>query len=117
MVDAMEGVGGGGIPDISPQNKKRMYEAEYKHAANLFDRSLDGFAHSDNKYKKEAFQKVMDQSMQVLKDVASELKRQELLQQCKQIEQDYNEYKSKGTADAEIKLHDDLEKAGKRLKN
>jgi hypothetical protein len=107
---------GGTIPDKSPQNKKRMYEAEYKHAANLFDRSLEEYTHSENVYKKEAFRKVMNQALQILKDTASALKKQELLKQCDQIEQDYQAYQANGTAEAIAKLHDDLGQAGKRLK-
>ena len=107
---------GGTIPDKSPQNKKRMYEAEYKHAAHLFDQSLEESSHSENPYKKEAFRKVMNQALQVLKDTATALKKQELLHQYHVIEKDYQAYQASGTAETISKLHDDLGQAKKRLK-
>lgn len=108
MGDAQEIAGDGGIPDVSPKNKKRMYEAEYKHAANLFDRSLEEYAHANNEYKKEAFRKVMNQALQVLKDTAVALKKNEWLKQCDRIEQDYQAFQAEGTPEAETKLHNDL---------
>jgi hypothetical protein len=58
----------------------------------------------------------MNQALQVLKDTASALKKQEFLQQCHQIEQDYQAYQANGTAETIAKLHEDLGQAGKRLK-
>jgi hypothetical protein len=115
MADAQKIAGDGGIPDVSPRNKKRMYEAEYKHAANLFDRSLEEYTHANNEYKKEAFCKVMNQALQVLKDTAAALKKQEWLQHCDRIEQDYQTFRAEGTPEAETRLHNDLKQVRKHL--
>ena len=113
MGEAQEFADDGRIPDVSPKNKKRMYEAEYKHAANLFDRSLEEYTHANNEYKKEAFRKVMTQALQVLKDTAIALKKNEWVKQCARIEQDYQAFQAEGTPEAETKLHNDLKQARK----
>lgn len=104
------------IPEASPKNKAKMYEAEYKHAAHLFDESLEEYSHTDNVYKKEAFRNVMNQALEVLKDTARLLKRQKYIDQCQGIEKDYLAYQADSTPEREIKLHKDLGQAGKRLK-
>lgn len=112
----MEAAAESHIPDISPKAKKKMYESEYKHAANLFDQSLEEYAHSNNAHKKEAFRKVMEQALQTMKDTAKLLKKQEWVHEASQIELDYQTYKVHTTAESEAKLHGDLMAAGKQKK-
>lgn len=111
MVDR---IGNGGSDDLSPisaNQKRKMYESEYKHAADLFERTLNAHAKSDNPYQKEAFRKVMDKSLEILKETASELRRQKLLEQNQQIEKDYAAYQQDESKSAKTKLEHDLERA------
>lgn len=96
------------IPEASPKNKAKMYKAEYKHAAHLFDESLEEYSHTDNVYKKEAFRNVMNQALQVLKDTARLLKKQTYIDQSLEVEKDYQAYQANGTPEQEMKLHKDL---------
>ena len=108
MVDQ---VGGGG-DSLSPAQARRMYEAEYKHAADLFQKTLTAYSKSDNEYQKEEFKHVMNESLQVLNDAATALRRNDLLNQNNQIEQDYNAFQADDSKTS--KLDADLNKA-KRL--
>ena len=108
MTDKIEGDGG----KISWSDKK-MYEQEYKHAADLFQRSLDQYSKSDNIFQKDAFKKVMDEALTVMNQTAGELKRNELLKQNSEIEQDYNTFQQD---DSETKkLQSDLAKAKRSI--
>lgn len=115
MVDRVGGDSGDQMPPVSANQKRKMYEAEYKHAADLFERTLNEHAKSDNEYQKDAFRKVMDQSLSILKETAGELKRQELLRQNSQIEKDYAAYQDGGSKSAKSKLEHDLERAKNSL--
>jgi hypothetical protein len=110
MVDRISSEGDN--PSISPRQERKMYESEYKQAADLFQRTLTEYAKSDNKYQKAEFKKVMEESLQVLNDAATELKRKDLLSQNNQIEKDYGAFQSDDTKDSTLKK--DLDKA-KRL--
>ena len=101
----------GGIGPTGPQESKKMYETEYKHAADLFQRALDEDMKSNNKYQKEEFHQVMNKANLVLNETAKELKRSDLLKQNQQIEQDYKNYMSHPDAAAKQKLQEDLERA------
>ena len=87
-----------------------MYEAEYNHAANLLNHSLEEYTHAHNEHQKEAFRKVMSQALQVLKDTASELNRPALIEHCQQVEKDYQAFQEQQTPETENQLHKDLEK-------
>jgi hypothetical protein len=102
--------GNGGPGPLSPRDKK-MYEQEFKHAADLFQRSLNEYAASDNPYQKEEFKEVMNKAMRVLNETAQELTRKELLKQNQAIEQDWANYQQDGTITSKDKLNSDLEKA------
>lgn len=99
----------GQIPPMSPRQEKKMYEAEYKQAADLFQRTLTEYSKSDNKYQKEEFKKVMQESLQVLNDAATELRRSDLLNQNSLIEKDYTAFQSDDTNNDKLKK--DLDKA------
>jgi len=98
----------GQTPSIGPHEKK-MYEAEYKQAADLFQRTLAEYSKSDNIYQKAEFKKVMEESLQVLNDAATGLRRNDLLNQNSLIEKDYNSFQSDDKDNA--KLKNDLDKA------
>jgi uncharacterized protein with ATP-grasp and redox domains len=108
----IQGTGGSG--PISPRDKK-MYEQEFKHAADLFQRSLSEYSKSDNPYQKEEFKEVMDKAMRVLNETAQELTRKELLKQNQKIEQDWAAYQQDGSVSSQEKLNSDLEKAKKTI--
>ncbi|HSX25827.1 MAG TPA: hypothetical protein VLE89_02325 [Chlamydiales bacterium] len=99
---------------VSPSDRK-LYEQEYKHGADLFQRALSEHSKADNIYQKEEFKEVMDQAMQVLNETARELKRQGLLKQNEKIAQDYNDYQSNPTKEGQSRLSQDLDKAKKSL--
>lgn len=99
---------------ITPIEKK-MYETEYKHGADLFQRALTEHAKSDNIYQQEEFKEVMEKAMRVLNETASELKKKDLLKQNQKIEQDYANYRDTGSLDAKDRLNNDLEKAKRSI--
>lgn len=105
------GVGPGGPGPVGPQESKKMYETEYKHAADLFQRALDEDMKSTNKYQKEEFHKVMEQANRVLNETAKELNRSDLSKQNQQIEQDYKNYQGHPDAATKQKLQEDLDRA------
>lgn len=103
--------GKGPVP-IGPREKE-MYQQEYKHGADLFQRALEQYAKSDNPYQKEEFKQVMDKALRVLNETARELKQQKLLNQNDKISQDYLAYQDQLSAEAKDKLDQDLERAKK----
>lgn len=110
----MAEIQGGGAGPVGPQDKK-LFEQEYKHGADLFQRALQEYAKSNDMYQKEEFKEVMDKAMLVINETAKELKRQELLKQSRQIEEDYKAYQANPTPEAQKKLNADLEQAKQRL--
>jgi hypothetical protein len=99
---------------ITPREKK-MYEQEYKHGADLFQRALQQSDKSDNPYQKEQFGEVMDKAMAVLNQTARELKRNDLMDQNKQIAADYQTYQNEPTPGHLKRLNQDLDKAKKSI--
>ena len=105
----MTEIRGSGEP-LSPRDKQ-LYQQEFKHAADLFQRSLDQYAKSDNPYQKEEFKEVMDKAMRVLNETAQELMKNELLKQNEKIAQDWATYQQNESVDAQKQLSKDLDKA------
>lgn len=103
----------GDHPSILSRQERKMYEAEYKQAADLFERSLKEYEKSDNKYQKAEFKKVMEESLQVLNDAARELRRRDLLTQNNEIQKDYLAFKEDDTKS--LKLEADLDKAKRSI--
>ncbi|HEX2582740.1 MAG TPA: hypothetical protein VHL30_01340 [Chlamydiales bacterium] len=99
----------GDHPSVLSRQERKMYEAEYKQAADLFERSLKEYEKSDNKYQKAEFKKVMEESLQVLNDSARELRRKDLLTQNSKIQEDYAMFKEDETKSSQ--LWTDLDKA------
>lgn len=99
----------GETPSILPRQQRKMYEAEYKHAADLFQRTLNEYSKSDNKYQKEEFKKVMGEALHILKETASELRRNDLLGHNSEIERDYNTFQTDETQSSKLKT--DLDRA------
>lgn len=99
---------------ITPREKK-MYEQEYKHGADLFQRALDQYKKSDNPYQKEQFSEVMDKAMRVLNETARELKRSDLLKQNQAIAKEYESYVNNPSSQLASKLTQDLDKAKKSI--
>lgn len=102
-------VSGSNVP--GPHDRK-LYEQEYKHSVDLFQRALAGYQKSDNPFQQAEFKSVMDKAMNVLQETASELARQELKKQNDKISQDYATFQQfpKDPLAAE-KLGNDLAKA------
>jgi len=98
---------------ITPREKK-MYEQEYKHGAQLFQKALQQYVKSDNPYQQEEFHQVMDKAMRVLNETAGELNRKALLEHNQKIEQDYAAFNEKPTDPSTFnKLNHDLDQAKK----
>jgi hypothetical protein len=64
-------------------------------------------------YQKDEYRKVMEQSVQVLKETASALKQDHLLDQANKIEEDLASYQQDHSKTSIFQLHQDLEKAKK----
>ncbi len=106
-------VGDSGDSSGMSSAEKKMYKSEFKHAADLFERTLDADTKSNNMYQKDEYRKVMEKSVQVLKETATALNQDNLLKQADQIEQDLNAYQQSATPASIFQLHQDLEKAKK----
>jgi len=102
----------GDSPNISPADRK-MYKNEYKHAADLFERTLNEDVKSNNMYQQDEFRKVMEQSVQVLKETATALHQDKLMDQANKIEEDLAAYQKDRSPASIFELHKDLEKAKK----
>lgn len=107
MVDEASGAAG----PLGPRERK-MYEQEYKHGVDLFQRALTEYQKSTNQFQQAEFKSVMDKAMNVLNETASELARKELQKQNEKISQDYALFQQfpKDPLAAE-KLGEDLAKA------
>lgn len=103
--------GSGGPAPITPRERK-MYEQEYKHGAQLFQKALEQYSKSDNGYQQQEFMGVMDKAMRILNETAAELNRKALLDQNAKIEKDYAAFNNTPT-DGKIvsKLDHDLDQA------
>lgn len=100
---------------LSPQDKK-MYEQEYGHSVDLFQRALDEYNKSDNPYQKAEFKDVMDQAKEILNQTAHSLMRKELEEQSAKIAKDYATFeKYPGDPDTIDKLRKDLDQAKKSV--
>ena len=107
--------GDGGLPPITPREMK-MYEQEYKHGAELFQKALQQYSQSDNPYQKAEFQKVMDKAMHILNETAAELNRKGLLDQNAKIEKDYTSFNNTPTDGRTVsELNRDLDQAKKSI--
>jgi len=106
-------VGDSGDSSSMSSAEKKMYKSEFKHAADLFERTLDADTKSDNMYQKDEYRQVMEKSVQVLKETAAALNQDNLLKQADQIEKDLNAYQQSATPASIFQLHQDLEKAKK----
>ena len=104
---------GGELPKISAQDKK-MYLQEYHHAADLFERAVDAYGKSDNPYQKKAYEKVMNQALQILNETAQGMSSPELLKQNEIIQKDFEAFNA-GTQDASKQLISHLEEAKKAI--
>jgi len=105
----------GGTHPITPRERK-MYEQEYKHGAQLFQKALQQYVKSDNPYQQEEFHQVMDKAMRVLNETAGELNRKGLLDQNDKIEKDYAAFNKKPTDPSTFKkLDNDLDQARKSI--
>jgi hypothetical protein len=101
---------GGGLSS----SDKKLYKSEYKHAADLFERALNEDEKSDYMFQKDEFRKVMEKSVQALKDAANALNQDSYLEQAKKIEDDLATYQQDGGSKSSIfQLHQDLERAKK----
>jgi hypothetical protein len=103
--------------DIQPlgPHEKKMYEAEYKHGADLFKQAAQEYTKSNNMYQKAEFKDVMDKAMQVMQDAARAMMRQELLKQNDQIAKDFSAFQDSPSNTTEQQLAKDLDKAKKSV--
>lgn len=101
------------LPPMTPR-EKRMYEQEYRHGAQLFQKALQSYVKSNNPYQQKEFQEVMDKAMRVLDETAKELGRQVLSEQNLKIQKDYQNFSQHaGDRAAFEKLNQDLDQAKK----
>ncbi len=105
---------GSGAPDPITPREKKMYEQEYKHGAQLFQKALQQYAKSDNRFQQAEFQEVMDKAMRILNETAAELNRKALLDQNAKIEKDYAAFSDAPTDNKIVgQLDHDLDQAKK----
>ncbi len=104
---------GGKLPPITPRERK-MYEQEYRHGAQLFQKALQSYVKSNNPYQQKEFQEVMDKAMRVLNETAKELSHKALADQNLKIQSDYQNFaQHSGDGVAFEKLNRDLDQAKK----
>ncbi len=105
-----------GSDNIEPTPRaQRAYEKEYQEGVSLFQKALHHAQKTQDPYKKEQFQSVMDKAMRVLNQTARALKDEDLQKQNAEIEKDYQAYKSHPGQTEVHKLDGDLDKAKKSL--
>ena len=97
---------------VSPR-EKIMYEKEYQQGAALFEKALQHANKSTYTPQKEKFDDVMKKAMVVLNQAASQLKRQELLDQNAKIAKDFQAYQKAPTEEHLAALKSDLTQAKK----
>lgn len=95
---------------ISPREKS-MYQHEYQHGADLFQRALQQHAKSNDLYQKGEFEDVMENMLQVLNETARALKENQLQNQNEKIAQDYAAYQQSPSLSTQEQLKKDLEQA------
>ena len=101
------------MPEISGQGpitprEKQMYEQEYRHGVDLFQRALEQSSQAANPFQKEQFDEVMEKAMMVLNQTAKELKRKDLLDQNQKIANDLKNYQDQPSDSTREKLTRDL---------
>ena len=110
-----EEIQGGAPRPITPREVK-MYEQEYKHGAELFQKALQQYTQSDNPYQQAEFQNVMDKAMRILNETAAELHRKSLLEQNNKIAQDYTAFNDSPKDNRMVtELNRDLDQAKKSI--
>lgn len=82
----------GGISGPSDSRNRKMYEQEYLHGAELFQKALNQYHASSNPYQQKEFKDVMDQAMSVLNETARGLMRKELDKKNEKIAKDYQNF-------------------------
>lgn len=98
-----------------PKNRG-IYQEEYKHSVDLFQKALDQYQNSKGPFQKKEFQEVMDQAMTVLNQSAQQLKNGRLQQQNEKIASDYKNFQAHPEDPAWVqKLHQDLDEAKKSV--
>jgi hypothetical protein len=102
------------VGPLSPHDKK-MYEQEYRHGADLFQRALEQYNKAENPYQKNEFKSVMDKAMNVMNETAQALMRKELLQQNDKISQDYAAFQDHPDAQSQKELAKDLDRAKRAI--
>ena len=101
---------------ITPADKK-MYKKEFEEAANLFEDALNSDTKSNYVFQKDEYRKVMEKSVDILKETADALNQKGLIDQANKLEKDLAAYEKDGGSQASIfQLHQDLEKAKKSVK-
>jgi hypothetical protein len=100
---------------MTPRETK-MYEQEYKHGVQLFQKALGSYVNSENPSQREEFHQVMDKAMQVLNETAKGLNRKHLLDQNAHIASDYAAFNQKPEDHSTFdKLKRDLDQAKKSI--
>lgn len=109
-------ISSGGHPaPLSPREMK-MYEQEYRHGAQLFQKALQQYVKSDSPYQQEEFHEVMDKAMRVMNETAKELNRKALKEQNQKIEKDYVTFNDKPSdSNSYDQLNHDLDRAKKMI--
>jgi hypothetical protein len=114
MSDEISSSGGSPAP-ITPRERK-MYEQEYAHGAQLFQKALQQYVKSDNPFQQEEFHQVMDKALKVLNETAAQLNRKPLLEQNAKIAKDYAAFNdSPEDSNTYQKLNHDLDQARKSI--
>jgi hypothetical protein len=104
-----------GMGSVNPHDRK-MYEQEYKHSADLFQRALNQYQKSEDPNQQAEFKDVMDRALQILNETATGLMRSELAKQNAVIAKDYDTFQNfPGDPDTVDKLKSDLENAKKSV--
>ena len=104
-----------GIEGLPPPPEKKLYEQEYLHGVDLFQRALDQCTQAEEVHKKAAFKEVMERALQALNDTARGLKREDLQKHNDELAKDLKVFEDQENVEAQQKLAQDLDRAKKLI--
>lgn len=96
--------------EINPnETNNARYQEEFNKGIDLFDKSFHGYLEAKTEGQKEQYNKVMDESFQVMQDSASGMMNKHLQELKSQLQSDYSEYMENPNEQTKQKVEMDIQ--------